>query len=70
MELDDIILKYNKKEITITLINDIKFTGILNGYETKSDSEVGDDVIFLDMPNNSFSEVKLSDIKEIELSTQ
>ena len=74
--LDEIIKNYSGKKIKVTVKENsregnISIIGKIYGYETEADSEVGDDVIFLDIPYKKIvSEIKISDIINIELVQQ
>lgn len=66
MTLDEIIKKYSGKKIKIIAKDNISVTGKICGYETKTESDVGEDVIFIDISETTFYEIKVLDIIKIE----
>lgn len=66
MTLDEIIKKYSGKKIKIIAKDNISATGKICGYETKTESDVGEDVIFIDISETTFYEIKVPDIISIE----
>lgn len=66
MTLDEIIKKYSGKKIIITAKDNISAIGKICGYETKTESDVGEDVIFIDISETTYYEIKVPDIIKIE----